>query len=238
MRSGQTVESWAITDSEIWQERVLVSPPRTKQSWLYTQAGGQEAGKQPHRKRSGSLGWWQVACESTVCPGGQKGQPCPGMHQVQHHKPVEGGGCEYPHCTGAALPCAVWSASVQEGHQSASGGEQPRRWKVLRARLRRRVWGHLPCSACWREGWGVTSSQSTTSSREAVEEEGLIYSLVASRGLQGMKLHQEKFRLGIMKRFFTKRVVSHWNTVSTGIQSATRHSTKPVRVQGVSRGLS
>ena len=27
----------------------------------------------------------------------------------------------------------------------------------------------------------------------------------------GMKLHQEKLRLNIRKRFFTERVVSHWN---------------------------
>ena len=42
------------------------------------------AGEQPHGKRSGGLGGWQVEEESTACPGSPKGQPCPGVHEAQH----------------------------------------------------------------------------------------------------------------------------------------------------------
>ncbi|PKU40551.1 hypothetical protein llap_9136 [Limosa lapponica baueri] len=57
-------------------------------------------------------------------------------------------------------------------------------------------------------------SQSTASSMGAVKEEVLILlSLVTSNRTQGngIMLHQWKFRLDIRKRFFTERVLSHWN---------------------------
>ena len=61
----------------------------------------------------------------------------------------------------------------------------------------------------------MPSSQSTSSSRGAAEGELLISSLVTSNRTRGnaMELHHGKFRLDIRKRFFTERVVGHWNRV-------------------------
>lgn len=82
------------------------------------------------------------------------------------------------------------------------------RWTALSGRLRRSA---LVCSAGRRQGWGVTLSQSTTSSRASAEEEVLI-SLLLNYRTQGsrMKLSGED---QIRKRFFFERVVRPWNRV-------------------------
>ena len=58
---------------------------------MYKQSGRWEVGEQPHRKGSGGSGWCQVGRESAECPVSQKGQLCPGVHQIQHqHQAWEG----------------------------------------------------------------------------------------------------------------------------------------------------
>lgn len=78
--------------------------PGKGQPWLSVQIGGQEAGEQPHRKGPGGFGQQQVEYKSTVCPGSQKHQLGPGVHQAWCHLPVKGDDCPALLCT-----ALVWS---------------------------------------------------------------------------------------------------------------------------------
>lgn len=68
-------------------------------------SGGCEAGEHRCRKGWGSSGWKHTESEPEVCPGRQRGQQCPGMHQSQHCWPVTD--CLAVLCTGATSPTAL-----------------------------------------------------------------------------------------------------------------------------------
>lgn len=66
-------------------------------------------------KRHWVLNWWQVQYERIVYRGSQKSQLYPGVHQAQHHWPVEGGDCPALFCSDVAstrVLCAVLGTSV------------------------------------------------------------------------------------------------------------------------------
>lgn len=59
------------------------------------------------------LGLWVDGKLSAVCPGSQKGQRCPGVHQSQHRWPVKGGDCPAPHLPD--MPCVqFWAPQCEK----------------------------------------------------------------------------------------------------------------------------
>jgi len=95
----------------------------------------------------------------------------------------------------------------------------------------RSSWGHLVYSVWRREGWWVTSLQSTASSRRAVEGEVLISSLVTSNRTQEMEWRcirgSSDWTLG------KGSSLRGWSVTGTGFPGSD-HGTKPIRVQAAS----
>ena len=111
--------------------------------------------------------------------------------------------------------CSFGCLSIRtSSYENVSRGEWPRWWNVSRARLTRIFWAHLACSAWRREVWGVDDLILKGGNGRGDAD---LLSLVPSNRIwgNGMKLHQEKFRLNIRKSFFTEGVISHWNRLST-----------------------
>lgn len=94
----------------------------------------------------------------TECPGSQKGQLYPQVHQVQHRQARKGtalpcSALGWPHRENAALGTPI------QGHQTIrvcpvegnQDSERPWKQKLLRS-----SWGRLVCPAWRTEGWGVT----------------------------------------------------------------------------------
>lgn len=76
--AGQLPTTWILTRASAghctWGRRALV---------IHTDKG-LEAAEQPWREGSGGSGCLQVEHQPAVCPGSQKGQSYPGVHQAQH----------------------------------------------------------------------------------------------------------------------------------------------------------
>ncbi|KFR05704.1 hypothetical protein Y956_02828, partial [Nipponia nippon] len=53
----------------------------------------------------------------------------------------------------------------------------------------------------------------------------------------GFKLKEGRFRLDIMKKFFTMRVVTHWNRLPRAVVDAPSLETFKVRLDGALRNL-
>lgn len=125
------------------------------------------------RQSDGGLGWCEVGYESAVCPGSQKGQLCPGC--IKHSSASWSKILLYTALEGVVppgVPCAVLGATILEKHkiigehqeEGAWGGERPCGQDVVRGN-----WDHWFGGVWRKEGWGVISWKSITSSRGVVD---------------------------------------------------------------------
>ena len=105
---------------------------------------------------------------------------------------------------------------------SVSRGGQPGWWKISTAKLPRNRWGHLACSSDEKkaEGWPC-HSQHLPQGGSGGGGADLLFLVTSDRTWGNrMKMRQWKCRLDIKKRFFTKRVLCHWNRVPREVVTA------------------
>ncbi|KAK4815879.1 hypothetical protein QYF61_009930 [Mycteria americana] len=186
-----------------------VQVPGCTYSWLYIQVGGQEAGEQPCRKRSGGLGRWEVEYESTVYPGSQKGQLCPGSQRANRW-----GASSTAQLAGQGSSSTVYGFGHLSIRRTSDLFEcvQRRATKMVEGLKEERLRSLGLFSLEKRRLRGALMAVCTFLGGQQMGGADLL-SLVTSdrtRG-DGVELCEGKFRLDIRKRFFTERVAGHWN---------------------------
>lgn len=112
-RDLNILESWEITNHMKFNKSKyqILHLGQGNPGYMYN-LGNEKLKNSPAER---DLGWWQVEYKSAVCPGSQKSQPCPGVHQAQHSWLVKGSDCSGLRCTRVIPPRvqgAVLGASI------------------------------------------------------------------------------------------------------------------------------
>jgi len=180
-----------------------------------------------------------------VCARSPEGQLYPGLHQKKHVQQVEEGGCAPLLRSGETPPGVlhtalepsaqerhgVVGAGAEEGHKNYPGlervsyGDRLRELGLLsleKSRLRGDIFATFQYlkGACKKDGDRVFSRACCDRSRS-----------------NGFRLKKARFKLDIRKKFFTTRVVKHWNMLPREVVYVLSLETFKARLDGALSNL-
>jgi len=176
-----------------------------------------------------------------MCARNPEGQPYPGLHQQKRDQQVEGGDPATLLCSGETPPGVLHLAlepSVQERHGTVGVGPEEatkmiRGLKHLSYEEKVRELGlfSLEQKRLWEDLIATFEYLKGTYKKAG---EGL-FTRVCSDRRRGncFKVKEGRFRLDIRKKFFTLRVVRHWNSLPREAVDASSPEVSKARLEGV-----
>jgi len=180
-----------------------------------------------------------------MCACSPESQPYPGLHQEKHGQQVEGGDSVHLLRSGETPPGVLRPAlepSAQEGHGPVGAGSEEGHKDDLGLKHRSyedrlRELGLLSLEKQRLRGDLIAAFQYLKGDYTKAGE-GLFSRACCDRTRSnGLKLREGGFRLGIRKKFFTVRVVKHWNRLPREVVGAPSLETFKARLDGALSNL-